>query len=386
MKILTVGIPKEIKSKERRVALVPEHVRILTAAGIPVWVEQSAGALSGFTDPDYRKAGAQIAEDHAEIFSRAEIIHKVKEPLSTEFFLLRDKQIVFGFLHLASPANCDLAKTLLDRRVTAIGFETIVVNGQTPILKPMSEIAGTLAASFSGFFLKILRLQKGPHWSYPDDFHHIVENIAGKYPEPDLKFPIFRAVIYGGGVAGQKAAETARKLGAHVAVVEINGERIKKLKEQYARDPGIQIFSPKEFPMSVLEDAEVLIGCVHRAGERAEKVLDDSMLEIASTVHKKVMIDVAVDQGGNFPETRAVSYDDPLYLDSCGNLRFSVANIPSFCGGPASVAISSITWPYVKALAEGPDKAFAHFPELLAGINTRDGLILREEIRQAHRR
>lgn len=357
--MLRVGIPKEIKTLEKRVGLVPRAVQSLCEKGIPVLVEQNAGSQSGYRDEEYQKAGALLVANASALYAQADLIQKVKEPLSSEFALLRKDQILFGFLHLASPENAPLVKALMTSGVTAIGYETVETNGRLPLLAPMSEIAGALSAAYAG----ILRQPSEIIFSE-------LEKAASKYPTfQDLPAP-GKVVIFGGGVAGLKALEVALHLKGEVAIIEKSPER-----RAYLKQFTPHVFAPEENYLEFLKNADVLIGSVHIRGLRAFHVLDEKMLETISRVKKKVIIDIAIDQGGNFPESHSVPYTQPVYVDSWGNRRFCVPNMPSLCGRGASEALSSVTLPYTQALALDPQRAFKEFPELARGVNIESGAL-----------
>lgn len=369
---LVVGIPKEIKPFEKRVGLAPSAVKKLAGAGIRVLVEQNAGLSSSFPDAEYRSAGAEIVPHAKALYEGAGLIQKVKEPLEPEFALLR-KQILFCFLHLASPENLKLREVLLKSGCTAIGFETVEKEGCLPILAPMSRIAGALAAAYGAYFQSLsLSLQKRGKGErgiqYPPGFHEGLSRIAGFYPDFSGKISIGKTIIYGGGVAGASALTAVLQMKGEPVVVEMNEDRRRFLKKMTP-----QVFSPQEVPEAVLENAEIVIGTVHSRGQRARLIFDDDVLLKISRLKKKIILDVAIDQGGNFPEARSTNYLDPLCLDSAGNLRFAVPNIPSFCGRAASEALSEVTCPYTEALALDPGEAFQSFPELARGVNVHNG-------------
>lgn len=380
--MIAVGIPKEIKQGEKRVGLTPDGVRSLRAAGISVFVEKGAGAQSGFADEDYRDAGAEILPEASSVYQKAGLIQKVKEPLAAEFVYLRPELILFCFLHLASPENCHLVKALLNSRVTAIGYETVQIAGRTPLLKPMSEIAGALAASYASLFreegfLGVSKIEWTPA------LQSKLAAVAALYP----KIPatsIGKVVIFGGGVAGYKAMEFSLGMGGEVTLVEKNPSRREVIQKKTGTKARLRVVAPEENLQSALEGAEVLIGCVHIPGRRAFRVLNGQSLKVISARQKKILMDVAVDQGGNFPETRPTTYENPVYLDSYGNLRFAVPNIPAYCGPGASRAITEATLRYTKAMALDFDKATREFSELDAAINIKDGEIKIPAIQEAH--
>ncbi len=372
-----IGIPKEIKSLERRVGLVPSAVAKLKSLGLKILVERNAGEGSGFSNDDYQKAGAEIITSPPLLYRNAQLIQKVKEPLPQEFELLQKHQILFCYLHLASPENCKLVKTLCEKGVSAIGFETLEVGGRFPLLAPMSEIAGSLAAAY-GAALREEGLLKVPAFDAAQVLQ-VLEKTASQYPDFNLACPGVRYVIWGGGVAGLKAMEIALKLRAEVAMIEKNSERREFLKRFIP-----QVYSPDKLPQQVLEEADILIGCVHARGARAARVLDDGQLKQISLRKTKILIDVSIDQGGNFPGSKATTYQNAAYHDQYHNLRFAVANMPSLCGRGASESLCQETLPYTQVLAVDALGAFLKYPELKNAINIENGEIKIEEIRAAH--
>ncbi len=383
--MITLGIPKEVKPLEKRVGLIPSAVKILTEKGIKVLVEKNAGVGSGFPDSDYEKNGAEIVPDAASVYGQAGLIQKIKEPQSSEFNLLRKDQILFCFLHLASPDQCKLVQALVSAGTLAIGYETFEVDGKLPLLAPMSEIAGGLASAYGAFFqafpppFSSPRKTGGGEEGGKEKLAAQLEKIASQYPHFDKTFKIGKVVIFGGGVAGFKAMEIALELGGSVTMIEMNPERANFLKKFTP-----SVLNPREDLTKALEAADVIIGCVHSRGQRAQLILDAETLKKVSAAKKKVLMDVSIDQGGNFPESHSTTYLDPVYRDSFGNLRFCVSNIPSLCGLAASKAISEISLPYTTALAKNPQQAFQSFPELKKAINVHSGKVLIPAILEAH--
>ncbi len=365
--MLSIGIPKEIKTLEKRVALTPEAAGILHREGISIFVEKGAGRGSGFPDEDYRQNGAVILPDHAAVFEKSEILQKVKEPLPAEYSLLRSGQVLFCFLHLASPEQSELVRVLTQNKVTAIGYETLEKNGELPLLAPMSEIAGGLAAAYGSFFHsegieRVISMNR-------QDLLRNLETIARDYPSLQaIPSKPGRVVIFGGGRAGQKAMEASLGLGKKVIVVEKNEER-----RQALRARKLFVFSPDESISTILEEADILIGCAHSKGLRAEQVMTAETLKRISASKKKILMDVSIDQGGNFPESKAMTYEDPVDLDTLGNLHFTVPNIPSLAGQTASRILSEKSLPYSRALAQGLAQAFREYPELEQAVNIQGG-------------
>ncbi len=366
-----LGIPKEIKALEHRVGMTPDGVREITAKGFPVVVQAGAGLGSGFSDDDYRKAGADIVSSLQEVYAQATVIQKVKEPLAAEYPLIRREHILFSYLHLASPENCALVKVLMASGAAAVAYETLEVNGRLPLLAPMSEIAGSLAVAYAAYLLKNPSA-KGLTAAFQD--------IAARYPDFAGLPPAGRVVVWGGGVAGQNAMETALRLKGEVAVIEKNEDRRKALK---ALTPSV--FGPEDIIDKVLTESDVWVGSVHARGQRAFQVISLEKMREASRAKKKVIVDISVDQGGNFPETRATSYESPVFTDSCGNLRFCVANMPSLCGPGASRALAAASLPYTLEILSKGLSSLENASPLARAVNIAAGKILIPAIQEAHK-
>lgn len=369
--MLTLGIPKEIKPLEKRVGITPLAAAEIVRKGARVLIQTGAGAASGFSDADYKSAGAAVLETAAEIYSGADIIQKVKEPLTAEFPLLRPGQIIFSYLHLASPENCPLVKVLSEKKITAIAYETLQVNGRLPLLAPMSEIAGALSAAYASFFL-----HEGAESS---SLTEKLESIAAEYPVWGRLLPPGKVVIWGGGVAGQSAMMAALKLAGEVTVIENDLAKHAAIKKL-----GADVFSPEQKIDQVLANADVFVGSVHVRGMRAFQVLTPEQLKKASAGKKKIIMDISIDQGGNFPESRATSYTHPVFRDSYGNLRFCVANIPSLCGRAASQSLSREVLPWTEKIVTALD-AWKSSEELRNAVNLHDGKIMIPAIAEAHK-
>lgn len=301
---LSVGIPKEIKPLEKRVGMNPEGVAKLVQSGIPVVVQSQAGSLSGFKDDDYQKGGAYIAADLTELYGRAEFIQKVKEPQPEEYSLLQKKHVLFCFLHLASPEHCDLVRHLVKTGLTAIGFETIKKDSRLPILHPMSEIAGGLAALYAAYLRSVIPADFRPGSLFQDSGFRRndkedgilsqLEIIAQNYPRHSLNksgtgldnrqdlSPLGSVIIFGAGIAGMQAYKLSAGIANSVCLVEQNLLRLEALKKR-----GIACVSPQTLTRKQLEDADVLIGCAHSPGQRAAQVMTKEMLRDSSRIKKK---------------------------------------------------------------------------------------------------
>ncbi len=384
--MIAVGIPKEIKPGERRVSLTPEGVKKLTGHQTQVFVEKNAGVLSGFSDREYEKAGAFLVEGKEKLWAKAVLIKKVKEPISNEFKLFKPHHIIFTYLHLASPSERPLIDRLIHSQATAIAYETIEKNGETPLLKPMSEVAGVLAAYFAGIFKNHVQI-KGTKISGLDIAKSIMEKLASEYPKTPKSLPLGKVAVLGGGRVGKEAARMACAMGGEVFLSEISEEKRKELEKQFQSSGfKIDLINPQDTENyeEVLTSSEIIIAAVHSAGKRAPIVIDPALLGKISKHKKKIILDIAIDQGGNVAESHPTDYEQPLYLDSSKNLRFSVTNIPSLCGRGASLALEKVSLEYTIALSRGLDEAIGCYPELRSGINVLRGIVTHPAIQEAH--
>ena len=376
--VLPVGIPKEIKTGERRVSLTPAGVQKLCRQNIPVYVEKNAGLLSSFSDEDYKRSGAVILNDRKKLWKKAELIKKVKEPIPDEFELFRPEHLIFTYLHLASPSERPLIEALKRSKVTAIAYETIEQNGEFKLLAPMSEIAGVLAACFSGIFKNVISVS-GKNISGMEQAKVKMVELAAQYPAVPKNLPAGNVLILGGGHVGEGAARTAALMGSSVTLSELLGARRKALKVKFnSEDLKVQLIDPKDQNVyeAALVSSDVVIAAVHVGGKRAPIIVDSALLEKISAKKKKIILDISIDQGGNVAGSRPTDYETPLYLDSFGNLRFSVTNIPSLCGKGASLALERVSLDYTMALAQGLELALNRYPELKTGINIWNGKVV----------
>jgi len=354
---MIIGVPKEIKTNENRVAATPADVQDLVEAGHEFLVETQAGISSGFTDEEYREAGATIKEDPAEVW-KAEMVIKVKEPIKEEYKYFYDGLILFTYLHLAN--DKDLTDALVENNVAALGYETITVNGQLPLLKPMSEVAGRFAVQAGVQFLQHRYGGSGV----------LLSGIPGVERG--------KVVIIGGGVVGGNAAKIAVGLGANVTVLDTNPDRLAELGDIY----GSQIDTLMSNSYNIAEavkDADIVIGSVLIAGRKAPVLVTEEMIK---TMRRgSVIVDVAVDQGGNFETTdRPTTHDDPVY-EKHGILHYAVANIPGAVPRTATIGLTNVTMPYIARVANnGLEKAFSANQPLLHGVNVYKGLVTNEGV------
>jgi alanine dehydrogenase len=348
---MIIGVPKEIKDKEYRVSLTSGAVESLVHSGHQVLVQSSAGSGSGFTDTEYAQSGAQIVDTAEEVYAAADLIVKVKEPLSQEYPLMRPGLLLFTYLHLA--ANRQLTEFLATQQITAIGYETVQLkNGSLPLLTPMSEVAGRMAVQIGAHYLE------GTQWGRGILLGGVPGVRAGSI------------VILGGGTVGTNAAQIALGLGARVTIIDVNLERLRYL-EQVLRGNLSTIASNRRNIAEAVRRAELLIGAVLLPGAKAPVLVTEEM--IATMAPGSVVIDVAVDQGGCVETIHATSHSQPTY-EVHGVVHYAVPNIPGAVPRTSTYALSNATLPYVLNLANlGFDEAVRLDPTLRQGVNTLDG-------------
>ncbi|MDA0247416.1 MAG: alanine dehydrogenase, partial [Actinobacteria bacterium] len=287
---MLVGVPKEIKNNENRVAMTPAGVHELTQRGHKVLIEKSAGVGSGFSDDDYTKAGAEIALDAAKVWAEAEMIVKVKEPIEPEYKLMRKGQVLFTYLHLAASRPCTDA--LLASGTTAIAYETVQIGRSLPLLQPMSEVAGRLSAQIGAF--QLMKTQGG------------LGVLMGGVPGT----PRAKVVVIGGGVAGTEAAYVANGMGADVVVIDLSLPRLREIEERFNGEVQTRVSTSYEIAEQ-LADADLVIGSVLIPGEKAPKLVTDEMVK--GMKPGSVLVDIAIDQGGCFEHSRPTTHDEPTF-------------------------------------------------------------------------
>lgn len=325
---MIIGVPKEIKNNENRVAAVPGAVSVLTHAGHKVLVENTAGLGSGISDEEYVAAGADIISSRDEIFDKADIIWKVKEPQPEEYALLREQQMLFTYLHLA--AEPELIKVLMKNKVIAIAYETVEVNRTTPLLAPMSEVAGRMATQIGARFLEKVNGGKGM----------LLGGVPGVVPA--------NVVIVGGGIVGINAAKIAIGMGAHVSVLDNDPQRLRYLDDIFGSKLDKIMSNPQTLAEAVAR-ADLLIGSVLIPGSKAPKLVTKEM--VASMQPGSVIIDVAVDQGGCIETIdHTTSHSEPTY-QLFGVLHYAVPNIPAAVPRTSTYALCNVTLPYLLELA-----------------------------------
>ena len=357
---MIIGVPKEIKEQEQRVALLPSATNQLTKHGHSVLVETNAGLGSGYPDEDYVKAGAEIVEQATEVFARADMIVKVKEPLKAEFPLLRRGQILFTYLHLA--ASKSLTEALLKSGVTGVAYETIQVDNRLPLLEPMSEIAGRMSVVMGANFLA----------KYNGGSGVLLGGVPGVLPG--------RVVIIGGGTSGVNALRMARGLGADVTILDVDVERMRFL--DIAMENLHTLYSNEANLDDLMPDCDLLIGAVLLPGAKAPKLITRAML--GKMKRGSVFVDISIDQGGCAETSRPTTHLDPVYVEE-GVTHYCVANMPAAYARTATQALTNVTYRYVELLANiGLEGACRKQPTLIGGINTRDGRLTCDAVAQAH--
>ncbi len=358
--IMTIGVPREIKIKEFRVALLPSAAYQLIRRGHHVVVERGAGIGAGYPDADYEHAGCEMVAEHRAVFDRADMIVKVKEPLPTEFDLLRPGQILFTYLHLA--ASRPLTEALVKSGVTGIAYETIEVNRRLPLLEPMSEIAGRMSVLVGGYFL-------AKHFGGSGT---LLGGVPGVLPG--------KVVVLGGGVSGVNAARMAQGLGADVTILEVDIERMRFL--DITLHTAHTLYSSEAHLMDLLPDVDLLIGAVLVPGAKAPKLIHRDMLRRMRP--GSVLVDIAIDQGGCADTSRPTTHDDPVYVEE-GVTHYCVANMPGAYARTATQALTNATYRFVEQLADlGLTEAAQRQPALLGGINVMGGHVTHRAVADAH--
>jgi len=357
---MVIGVPKEIKEQEQRVALLPSAANQLIRQGHSVLVEKNAGIGSLYADEEYVKAGAEIADTAKEVFARADMIVKVKEPLKAEFSLLRKGQILFTYLHLA--ASRELTEALLKSGVTGIAYETIQVNNRLPLLEPMSEIAGRMSVVMGAYFLA----------KYNGGSGVLLGGVPGVLPG--------NVVVVGGGTSGVNAMRMAKGLGAGVTILDIDVERLRFL--DLTMDNLHTLYSSEANLMELMPDCDLLIGAVLLPGAKAPKLITRAMLR--KMKRGSVLVDISIDQGGCAETSRPTTHLDPVYVEESVT-HYCVANMPAAYARTATQALTNVTYRYVELLADlGLEGACEKQPALIGGINTRDGRLTCHAVAEAH--
>ena len=358
---MIIGVPKEVKDSEFRVGMVPACVEQLSKAGHRVLVEQSAGVGSGVSDEQYRQAGAEIVSSHEEAISSVEMIVKVKEPLPCEYELFREGQVVFTYFHFA--ADKGLTEAMLARKVVAVAYETVETpGGQLPLLIPMSEVAGRMAAQEGAKFLEKPMMGKGI----------LLGGVPGVAPA--------KVLIIGGGVVGTNSAKLAAGLGAEVTIMDTNLDRLRYLDDIMPKNVTT-LMSNAHNMRQQLTQADLVIGAVLIPGAQAPRLITRAMLKLMAP--GSVIVDVAVDQGGCIETTHPTTHKDPVYVVD-DIVHYCVANMPGAVAGTSTYALTNATSPYVLELAEkGYRQSAADSSAIAKGINMINGELVCSGVAQA---
>jgi alanine dehydrogenase len=354
---MIVGVPREIKDREYRVGVTPAGARILTDAGHEVHIETGAGVAIGFSDAQYAAAGAHIAETARDVYACPMVI-KVKEPQPIEFPLLHEGQILFTYLHLAPDPQ--QLRALLERKIIGIAYETVTdTQGELPLLRPMSEVAGRLAIIAGAESLQMSHGGNG--------------TLLGGVPG----VPPAKVVVIGGGVAGTQAARMALGLGADVTILDINLSRLRYLDDVFG--PALKTRHSEAVAIDELaRDADLVVGAVLIPGKQAPKLLRRAT--VAAMKRGSVFVDIAIDQGGCAETSRPTSHSEPTYTEA-GVVHYCVTNMPAACARTATLALTNATLPYALELAgKGYRRALEDNPGLRDGLNVHLGLVTQQNV------
>lgn len=358
---MLVGVPREIKNNENRVAMTPAGVHELVVGGHQVLIEASAGVGSGFSDSDYQVAGATIAQTADEVWAKAELVVKVKEPIKAEYSRMRKGQVLFTYLHLAASRDC--TEAIVSSGVTALAYETVqLTNRSLPLLQPMSEVAGRLSAQIGAY--QLMKTNGG------------AGVLMGGVPGT----PKAKVVIIGGGVAGTEAAVVANGMGADVTVIELSIPRLRELDARFQGQVKTRVSTSYEIA-NELRDADLVIGSVLIPGEKAPKLVTDAM--VANMKPGAVLVDIAIDQGGCFEHSVPTTHDAPTFKVH-NTTYYCVANMPGAVPATATRALTNATLPYVIAIAsKGWRKAVQEDAALLQGLNVHEGVVTNHGVSHA---
>jgi alanine dehydrogenase len=359
---MRVGVPAEVKNHEYRVAITPAGVHELTRQGHDVLVQAGAGTGSSITDDEFTAAGAKIAPSAEDVWQDSELILKVKEPIAIEYGRMRPGQVLFTYLHLAASRDC--TRALLDRKVTGIAYETVQLsNGTLPLLAPMSEVAGRLAPQVGAYHLMRQGGGRGT----------LMGGVSGVYAA--------KVVVIGAGVSGMNAAAIALGMQAEVLLLDRNIDRLREADRIYQGHLQTVASNTYEVERAVL-DADLVIGAVLVPGAKAPTLISN---ELVSRMRPgSVLVDIAIDQGGCFEDSRPTTHADPTYRVH-NSVFYCVANMPGAVPNTSTYALTNVTLPHALSLANrGWREALKADPALALGLNTHDGLITNAPVAQAH--
>lgn len=350
---MIIGVPKEIKNNENRVAITPSGVIQLIGAGHTVLIEKNAGEGSSFSNAEYEQAGAKIINSASEVWEKAQMILKVKEPLPSEYPYFRPGLIIFTYLHLANEPQ--LAKALIENKVTAIAYETLSVNKTLPLLTPMSEVAGRMAVQIGAQYLEKSEGGKGI----------LLSGIPGVKRG--------KVTIIGGGVVGTNAAKIALGFGADVTIVDLNSNRLRQLEEIFGT--RIQTLMSNSYNIAdALKESDLVIGSVLIPGAKAPTLVTEEMVKTMQP--GSVIVDVAIDQGGNFETVdHPTTHDDPIFVKH-GVIHYAVSNIPGAVPRTSTIGLTNVTIPYAVEIAnKGLVKAITESKAIKSAVNVLNGKV-----------
>ncbi len=358
---MIIGVPKEIKTHENRVALLPGGVSRMKRDGHEVLIEKDAGKGSGFSDGEYRDAGAEIVNDVEELWERAGMIMKVKEPIKEEHGRMREGQIIFTYFHFA--ADRTLTEKVVESDCIAIAYETVEKeDGSLPLLIPMSEVAGRMAAQEGAKYLEKATGGRGV----------LLGGIPGVPPA--------NVLVLGGGIVGVNAAKIAAGMGANTTIMDINMPRLRYLDEVMDKNVNT-MFSSEANIQRMLPDVDLIIGAVLKPGAKAPHLITREMLKQLRA--GTVLVDVAIDQGGCFETSKPTTHDDPIYIID-DVVHYCVANMPGAVPYTSTLGLTNVTLPYARDIAnKGWKKALDEDPELKKGLNVVDGKIVYRDVAEA---
>lgn len=359
---MIIGVPKEIKNNENRIAISPAGVDALINAGHQVIIEKGAGEGSGFPDESFIAHGAKMINSAAEVWGQAEMILKVKEPLPEEYSYFREDLILFTYLHLAPEP--ELTRALIEKKVTAIAYETIQLdNGALPLLTPMSEVAGRMSVQIGAQFLEKPKGGKGV----------LLAGVPGVQPG--------NVVVIGGGVVGTNAARMAMGLGANVTLLDINPERLRQLDDLYGGRLNTVMSNSFNIAEAV-KKADLLIGAVLIPGRRAPRLVTEEMVK--SMEPGSVIVDVAIDQGGVIATSdRVTTHSDPTYVKH-GVVHYAVANMPGAVPKTSTIALTNVTIPYAVQIAtKGLERSLVENRPLARGVNVFNGNVTYQAVAES---
>jgi alanine dehydrogenase len=350
---MIIGVPREVKDNENRVAVTPGGVSEYVSHGHTVFVEKSAGAGSGFSDAEYQAAGAELVSSHEDVFARADMIIKVKEPVASEYPLLREGQILYTYLHLA--AEEELTRVLVKQKINAVAYETVQLPDRSlPLLAPMSEVAGRMATQVGAQYLTKTYGGRGL----------LLGGVAGVAPA--------KVAVIGGGIVGTNSAQMALGMGAEVTILDVNIDRLRYL-DHVLHGRLRTMASNKQNLEDVVSESDVVIGGVLIPGAKAPKLVTRDM--VASMNDGAVVIDVAIDQGGCIETVKPTTHSNPVFIEH-GVVHYGVTNMPGAVPRTSTIALSNVTLPYgIKLANQGFEQAIRRDHALALGVNTYGGMI-----------